>query len=462
MTTGHENRDVKTPHGSAHPVPLRALAISLGAMAIPVLGTFLLPGWVEEDQGVLIWLTSLVPAFLLAYYRGLKGVALALAGGMAVLSLTQVAVLVLGVASPNWVLLLSVVALYLGISVGIALFAEVLHRERRTAEQQALVDHLTGLPNRRHAELTLDFAFAAARRGRALVVVMFDLDHFKRVNDRNGHDAGDEVLRVFAQILKANTRRMDLSARFGGEEFLSILPDSDTQAVTEFVGRVREEIRTAKFPWGRVTVSCGAAAYSQGMGSCELLIAAADRALYAAKDAGRDRIEMALDATPRTRTPPPPPPPPLGESTPTKTPERTPQTVLVVDDDDDPRRFIVRVLAKAGYHTEDTNDPHQVIRRYEDGKHDIDLLITDVMMPKMNGLTLVDRVSGIVPNPRVVYMSGYVQGQTSWAGLPGQVCGFLEKPIDLAKLRETVRDALDRDPSTQVEGSADSAERAVE
>ena len=419
-------------------------------MAIPVLGTFLVPGWIEEDQGVLIWLTSLVPAFLLAYYRGMKGVALALAGGMAVLSLTQVAVLALGVTNPNWGFLLIVVALYLAISAAIAVFAEVLHRERDAAEQQAMLDHLTSLPNRPHAELTLDFAFAAARRGRPLVVIMFDLDHFKQVNDRNGHDAGDEALRVFAQILKANTRRMDLSARFGGEEFLSILPDSDAQAAGEFADRVREEIKTTKFPWGRVTVSAGAAAYNQGMGSCELLIAAADRALYAAKDAGRDRIEVARDVAP----PPPPPPPPLPvplpvrERTPTRTPEHAPETVLVVDDDDAVRRFLVRALTKAGYHTEDTDDPHEVIRRYEDGKHDIDLLITDIMMPRMNGLTLVDRISGFAPDLRVVYMSGYMHGPTSWDGLPGSVVGFLEKPIDLAKLRRTVRDALDERPSS--------------
>ena len=229
-------------------------------MAVPVLSTFLLPGWVGEDQGVLIWLTSLVPAFLLAYYRGFKGVALALAGGMAVLSLTQVVVLVFGFAPPNWAVLLSVVVLYLGISIGIGIFAEILHRERVEAEKMALLDHLTGLPNRRHAELTLGLEFAAATRGRRLAVVVFDLDHFKQVNDRYGHDAGDQTLRAFANILKASTRRMNLSARFGGEEFISILADCDADAAVDFANRVRGGLRAMKFRWGPVTVSAGAAA----------------------------------------------------------------------------------------------------------------------------------------------------------------------------------------------------------
>ncbi len=432
-----------TAHNPRPAVPLRALLVSLGAMAVPVLATFFLPGWTEGDQGVLIWLTSLVPAFMLAYYRGLKGVAVALAGGMAVLSLTQVVVLLLGVTTPNWVLLLGVVALYLGISTAIAIFAEILHRERRAAEQLALLDRLTGLPNRRHAELTLDSEFAAATRGRPLVVVLFDLDHFKRVNDRYGHDTGDEALRAFANVLKATTRRMNLSARFGGEEFIAVLADSNAETAVRFANRVREQIKAREFPWGRVTVSAGAAAYQEGMGSYEVLVAAADRALYAAKEAGRDRIEVARELAPAKRRAPP------AERAPVARPRRPrgAESVLVVDDDPDVRRSLVRMLARAGYQAKECDDPDEVIRRYEEGKDKIDLLITDVMMPKMNGFTLVDRVSSFVPDLRVVYMSGYIRGQVSWAGLPGSVVGFLEKPIQLAELLRTARDALDKQPS---------------
>src|SRR5689334_3296770 len=91
-------------------VPVRALVLSLAALAVPVLAVLLVPGW-QEEEGVLIWLTSLVPAFLLAYYRGLRGVALSAAAAMALLSLTQVVLLIMGRDAPNWFLLLGVVGI---------------------------------------------------------------------------------------------------------------------------------------------------------------------------------------------------------------------------------------------------------------------------------------------------------------------------------------------------------------
>ena len=433
-----------TTVGRRPPVPIRALAVSVGSLAVPVLATFLIPDWTEDQLGMLVWLTALVPAFMLAYYRGLKGVAIALAGGMALLSTTQVVVLVLGVTNPNWALLLGVVVLYLGISIGIAIFAEMLHRQRREAEALALVDRLTGLPNRRCAEFTLESEFAAAARGRTLGVVLFDLDHFKQVNDGYGHAAGDKTLKAFAEVLKANTRRMNLSARFGGEEFISVLADTSVKAAVNFATRVRDGIKHREFPWGRVTVSGGIAGFEHGMGSYEVLVAAADRALYAAKQAGRDRIEIAREFAPEQkrisysalRRPL------EGPSGPT-----VQERVLVVDDDPDVRRSVVRILNRAGYQTEDADAPDRVIARYQAGAPDIDLVIMDVMMPKMNGLTLVDRISAFAPDVRVVYMSGYIHGEVSWAGLPGSIVGFVEKPVDLERLLATVRTVLD-DPSS--------------
>ncbi len=247
-----ERRPTLTMVGETARVPLRALLLSVASLGVPVLAAFVMP---EQELGVLVWLTALIPAFILAYYRGFKGVALALAAGMAVLSTTQVVVLVLGVTSPNWPLLLGVVVLYLGISIGIAIFAELLHRQRRMAEQMALVDGLTSLPNRRSAEFTLETEFAAAVRGRSLALVVFDLDHFKEVNDHYGHASGDEALRAFADVLRANTRRMNLSARFGGEEFIAVLAEAEASEALMFANRVLDGIRSREFPWGQTTVS---------------------------------------------------------------------------------------------------------------------------------------------------------------------------------------------------------------
>ena len=420
------------------PVPIRALVLSLGSLAVPVAAVLVFPEWAQDEQGVLIWLTSLVPAFLLAYYRGLRGVALAVAGGMAVLSLTQVAVLLLGETAPNWYVLLAVVAAYVGICIALAVFAEILHRGRRAAEALALLDELTGLPNRRHAEVTLDAQFAAAGRGIPLTVVMFDLDHFKHVNDRHGHEAGDAALRVFADVLRGNTRRMDLSARFGGEEFISILGGSGIPPAVALANRIRVGIEAQVFPWGRLTVSAGVAAYEEGMGSYEVLVATADRALYAAKQAGRNRVTAAESVK---TVAPPPPAAPLATRSPLA--GGGGETVIVIDDDPDTLRSVGRLLRRAGYRVEETDDADTVIRRFGEAAPP-DLLVTDVMMPRMNGLALVDRIITSHPGLRVVYLSGYLQEDVSWAGLPGAVTGFVAKPVVLQALLATTRDVLDR------------------
>ena len=129
----------------------------------------------------------------------------------------------------------------------------------------------------------------------------------------------------------------------------------------------------------------------------------------------------------------------------------------MVDEDAGVCGFLARALTRAGHHAEESNDPDDAIRRFRDVAGDFDLLIAEVMMPKMNGLTLVDRLSRFVPNLRVVYLSGYVHGQVSWAGLPGSVVAFLEKPIRLAQLLHTVRGVLDEQPTPLAQGIAHSA-----
>ena len=280
------------------PVPARALVMSLAALAVPVTATLMAPDW-QDELGLLLWLTALVPAFLFAYYRGMRGVATALAGAMVVLVGTQVILRLSGDPLPHFEYLLAIVVVLIGICIGIAVFAEVLHRERHAAAQSALEDPLTGLANRRHMEIFLDAQFAAAGRGRRLMVILFDLDQFKRVNDQQGHAAGDDVLRVFGEMLQRHTRRMDLTARLGGDEFIAILTDNDPQSALLYAERLRGEFQEHLFPWGHETVSAGAAAHVAGMSAWDDLVAAADRALYEAKEAGRNRLVVAsLPETP--------------------------------------------------------------------------------------------------------------------------------------------------------------------
>ncbi len=271
-------------------VPPRALALSLAALAIPVLATTLLPEWLERDGALLIWLPALLPTFLLTYYRGRRGASLALAAGMATLALTQVEIILLDLAPPQWGLVLTVVVILVSVCLGTGWLGELLDQERERAARSALNDVLTGLANRRYFQMFLDTAWAAAVRGRELSVVFFDLDHFKQINDRHGHAEGDRVLKAFGEVLAGRTRRMSLSARIGGEEFISVLVDCDIDGAETFAEYVRQGLAEIDFGWGHVTTSVGVSALEDGMDSPDVLVAAADRAVYAAKRQGRDRV----------------------------------------------------------------------------------------------------------------------------------------------------------------------------
>ena len=270
-------------------IPLTGLILSFAALLVPVATTF----WFPEsaaDYDLLLWLLALVPAFLLAYYRGWTGVATALLAGMVVLAIVQVVVLVLDVPT-NWVFLLCVVAAYISIALCIGLVSEMLHLERARAERLALLDDLTEIPNRRLADLFLEKEFAAAQRGRPLAVVLFDLDGFKEYNDSHGHAAGDEALRTFVRALNRRTRRMDLAARYGGEEFVAILSGGDVTAAAIFAESVRNALGEELNGQPAFTVSAGVAEHDSAMGSAQDLILAADQALYRAKAEGRDRVQ---------------------------------------------------------------------------------------------------------------------------------------------------------------------------
>lgn len=270
-------------------IPARALVLSGLALAVPVAASFLPTGLAEDS--LLLWLTALIPAFLLAYYRGWAGVAAALAMGMAVLSLTQVAVLLLDRRVEDWSLLGAVVAGYVAISLGVGWLSEMLHRRRASAEILALTDDLTALPNRRHARMFLERSFLEARDGRPLTIVLFDIDDFKGFNDVHGHVSGDEALRLFARVLRRGTRPLDLSARYGGEEFLCVLPTCDTETALAFVEQTRSELERAQRAELHFTVSAGVATYRGGMTYAEFL-RAADHALYDAKRGGRDLVRV--------------------------------------------------------------------------------------------------------------------------------------------------------------------------
>ena len=273
-------------------IPVRALWLSFAALTIPVSIAVFFPAWASADTGLLIWLTALVPAFLLTYYRGWPGASLALAMGMAALVLIQAALILAGIEVGNWPLLGGIIIVYLATSLGIGWVTELLHVERRKAERLALMDPLTGMPNRRHSVVFVEAAFAAAKRGIPFTVVLFDVDGFKAFNDSKGHLAGDEALKRISRVLIGSTRKMNLTARWGGEEFLSMLSDTPVEGGRIFAERVLSEVHQA-FPDGSITLSAGVAQYDDVMDTPARLLAAADDAMYDAKAAGGDCVRVA-------------------------------------------------------------------------------------------------------------------------------------------------------------------------
>jgi diguanylate cyclase (GGDEF)-like protein len=272
-------------------VPTTALILSCGALTVPLLAVVFFAETASQYE-TLLWLLALVPAFLLSYYRGWRGAATGTAAAMATFALTQVVLTILDRELQSIHRSTEMLLGLLGVAVGIGWLAERLLRDRGRAQQLALLDELTGLPNRRHVELFLHSNFAAAQRGRRVAVVLFDLDGFKAYNDEHGHAAGDDVLRQVGSVMRTLTRDMDLCGRWGGEEFLAVLTEADEQGAAVFAERVRERIETLPLEHG-VTISGGIARYHRDMAQIEDLTRAADTALYQAKSDGRNRIRVA-------------------------------------------------------------------------------------------------------------------------------------------------------------------------
>ncbi|MCA1815170.1 MAG: sensor domain-containing diguanylate cyclase [Acidobacteria bacterium] len=167
-------------------------------------------------------------------------------------------------------------------------------------QQLALTDSLTGCVNRRSFEMQLERDLRLATRMRQPVsLIMLDIDHFKRVNDTHGHDAGDAALRFLADVLRDELRGVDTAARYGGEEFAVILPQANLEGALIVAERLRTRLENTDIPGiGRITASFGIATFPLHANSCAQLVSAADHALYEAKHAGRNLVSTP-DTEPR-------------------------------------------------------------------------------------------------------------------------------------------------------------------
>ncbi|HEX2241639.1 MAG TPA: sensor domain-containing diguanylate cyclase, partial [Actinomycetota bacterium] len=173
---------------------------------------------------------------------------------------------------------------------------------RQSLRAQSIHDPLTGVFNRRYMEETLDRELQRASRHRiGLGLIMVDIDHFKTYNDRHGHEAGDQILRAVGEFLAVRVRAGDIVCRYGGEEFVLILPDASLEQTIERAEEIVRAVRALEVEFrglalSSVTISAGVAAYPDHGTGKDSLLRASDRALYRAKEEGRDRVCVAIKA----------------------------------------------------------------------------------------------------------------------------------------------------------------------
>ena len=185
--------------------------------------------------------------------------------------------------------------LVLSLSFEMTLLGLLMFRFGSELSRAARQDALTGLMNRRAVdEAMIETAHHAMRFGRPFSVLMIDIDHFKAINDRLGHVAGDHVLKALATLLRGRVRVTDRVARWGGEEFLVLLPETGEAGAAQLAEELRQAVATAGIQWQQrpvpLAVSLGVATWRQGAGPAADVIACADEALYRAKREGRDRV----------------------------------------------------------------------------------------------------------------------------------------------------------------------------
>lgn len=168
-----------------------------------------------------------------------------------------------------------------------------LEKSKRKAEKLASIDSLTEINNRRNIIKILEENFQAAKRyGNKFSIIMTDIDNFKRINDELGHQTGDKVIQNTAKVIEGELRAVDNAGRYGGEEFLMVLPSTNLKEANLCAERIRKKIENmTKKPEEKVTLSLGVVEYREGM-TLKNIIKEADILLYKAKKGGKNRVEL--------------------------------------------------------------------------------------------------------------------------------------------------------------------------
>ncbi len=297
-------------------------------------------------------------------------------------------------------------------------------------------DHLTGVYNRIRLDEELERAWLQAKRyDRSMSVVVIDIDNFKTYNDSFGHTEGDRILRDMATLLTDEARATDIIARFGGDEFVAILPQAQAEDARAFSERLLDRLRKHTFCEGTtgltLTTSLGIASLdsSDPPATRDQLLAQADRALYMAKRAGRDRLVVwpgtapaDADAQGGDRADKP------------ATVEVTAAHILVVDDEAAVLELVNTMLKRKGYETTTAGSASEALDAIQAAPGAFDVLLTDLSMPETSGVDLLHEVSALDDDIVKIVMTGYATVDTAVDCLREGAYDFIQKPIRLGEL----------------------------
>ncbi|OAN40832.1 diguanylate cyclase [Chloroflexus islandicus] len=318
------------------------------------------------------------------------------------------------------------------------LVAAISSRIQRARAMRSLMvrDSLTGLFNHSVTQDLLIREVARARRSnQPLSVVLIDIDHFKQVNDRYGHQSGDRVLKSLARLLRQRLRATDLIGRYGGEEFLIVMPETRAASAAMVIDSLRERFAHIEHQREgeplRVTFSAGIAEWAQGIDASGL-VEKADAALYQAKRHGRNQVLIAdaqIGQPPQRRVLP------LASNRLHNAP-----VVLVVDDDPDVGRLLQLWLADAGYRVELTHNGFEALQRIAQGG--IDVALIDILMPEISGIDVLDNVRQMGPEPAVIMTTAFGSEQIAVNAIRHGADDYLRKPIDRQELLVVIERTL--------------------
>jgi diguanylate cyclase (GGDEF)-like protein/putative nucleotidyltransferase with HDIG domain len=319
--------------------------------------------------------------------------------------------------------------------------------------EMAIHDAMTGLYNRLHIEDEFRQVWERSNRYKdPMAVVIMDIDHFKAINDSYGHAAGDEVLKEFAWLLKETSRTSDIVGRYGGEEFLVILPRGDRVDAAAFGDRLMREVRKHVFCADSLSLmltnSIGISVWdgNQGPNDAQELLAEADRALYAAKHAGRNCVRMWSRARREQ-----------GEDKQPQTKSRTvrraagqPQSdapakgrVLVVDDDAAIRQMLSVMLRREGYEVFEEERGETALQRIEREVGTMDIVLADLQMPGIGGIELLKKAHSLDESLITIIISGHATVSNAIESLRYGAYDFVQKPFVYRQLSAVMKRALD-------------------